>query len=141
VEALVLRHEDNRAQMETVFWRTPAPNLIMDYYQHDGATTFRFQLAGELTGPGVTDLEHAWQTATSIMRDKQLVLDVSDLTGADAPGIQLLKRMLGSGARLVATEPPASPSLLQSLGAPVVFKPRPRPSRSLRGWIRGMFGR
>jgi hypothetical protein len=40
---------------------------------------------GELAGPWVTDLEHAWQTATSIMRNKQLILDVSDLTGADAP--------------------------------------------------------
>jgi ABC-type transporter Mla MlaB component len=113
----------------------------MDYYQHDGATTFRFQLAGELAGPGVTDLEHAWQTATSIMQEKQLVLDVSDVTGADATGLQLLKRMLGSGARLVSAEPPASPDLLRSLGAPVAFKPRLRPSRNLRDWIRGILVR
>lgn len=111
----------------------------MDYYQHDGATTFRFQLAGELTGPWVTDLEHAWQTATSIMRDKQLVLDVSDLTGADATGVQLLHRMLRAGARLVSAEPPASPSLLRLLGVPVAFTPREHPSRSLRSWIRGIF--
>jgi ABC-type transporter Mla MlaB component len=113
----------------------------MDYYQHDGATTFRFQLAGDLAGPGVMDLEHAWQTATSIMHDKQLVLDVSDVTGADATGMQLLKRMLSSGARLVSAEPPASPDLLRSLGAPVAFKPRPQPARNLRGWIRGIFVR
>jgi ABC-type transporter Mla MlaB component len=103
----------------------------MDYYQHDGANTFRFQLAGELAGPGVTDLEHAWQTATSIMRDKQLLLDVSDVTGADATGMRLLQRMLGSGARLVSAEPPASPELLRSLGAPIDFKRRPQPARSL----------
>jgi predicted HD phosphohydrolase len=48
----------------------------MDYYQHDEATTFRFQLAGELAGPWVTDLEHAWQTASSITLHKQLVLDL-----------------------------------------------------------------
>lgn len=113
----------------------------MDYYQHDGATTFRFQLAGDLAGPGVTDLEHAWQTARSIMDGKQLVLDVSDVTGADATGMQLLKRMLGSGARLISAEPPASPDLLRSLGAPVAFKPRLQPARNLRGWIRGIFVR
>ena len=113
----------------------------MDYYQHDGATTFRFQLAGELAGPWVTDLEHAWQTATSIMRNKQLVLDVSDLTGADAPGVRLLQRMLGSGARLVSDEPPASPDLLHSLGVPVAFTPRRQPSRGGWDWIRRILGR
>jgi ABC-type transporter Mla MlaB component len=113
----------------------------MDYYQHDGATTFRFQLAGELAGPWVTDLEHAWQTASSIMRGKQLVLDVSDLTGADSLGLQLLRRMLGAGARLVSAEPPASPDLIRSLGAPIAFKPRPRPARNAWGWAHRILGR
>ena len=113
----------------------------MDYYQHDGTTTFRFQLVGELAGPWVTDLEHAWQTANSIMRDKQLVLDVSDLTGADAPGVRLLQSMLKAGARLVSAEPPTWPALLQSLGSPIDFKPRPRPSRNPWGWIREILGR
>jgi ABC-type transporter Mla MlaB component len=111
----------------------------MDYYQHDGATTFRFQLTGELSGPGVTDLEHAWQTASSIMHDKQLVLDVSDVTGADATGMQLLQRMLGAGGRLVSAKPPASPELLRSLGAPVTYKPLPKTSRSLWHWALGIF--
>lgn len=113
----------------------------MDYYQHDGATTFRFQLAGELAGPWVTDLEHAWKTASSIMGGKQLVLDLSDLTGADAPGVQLLKRMLGSGARLISAEPPASPDLLESLGAPVAFTPRPRPAPRLWSWAERLLSR
>jgi ABC-type transporter Mla MlaB component len=107
----------------------------MDYYQHDEATTFRFQLAGELAGPWVTDLEHAWQTASSITLHKQLVLDLSDLTGADVPGVQLLQRMLGSGAKRVSAEPPASPGLLNSLGVPISFKPHPQNSRSLWGWF------
>ncbi len=113
----------------------------MDYYQHDGATTFRFQLAGELAGPWVTDLEHAWQTASSIMRGKQLVLDLSDLTGADVPGVQLIKRMLGSGARLVSAEPPASLDLLRSFGVPVAFTPRPQPSRSIWSWAHKVLSR
>jgi hypothetical protein len=121
--------------------RTYVLNVMMDYYQHDGATTFRFQLAGELAGPGVTDLEHAWQTATSIMHDKQLVLDVSDVTGADATGMQLLKRMLKSGASLVSAQPPASPELLSTLGAPVAFTPRLQHSTSLWAWLRGIFTR
>lgn len=113
----------------------------MDYYQHDGATSFRFQLAGELAGPWVTDLDHAWKTASSIMRDKQLILDLSDLTGADSKGVQLLQRMLHSGASLTSAEPPASPELLRSLGAPVCFTPRRVPAWSLGVWIQRILGR
>ncbi len=112
---------------------------MMAYYQDDGATTFRFQIAGELTGPEVTDLEHAWQTATSILAGKQLLLDLSDVTGADPIGVQLLQRMLGSGAQLISADPPAAPVLLRSLGAPVTFRPRTRTSKSLRTWLREFF--
>ena len=121
--------------------RTPAPHSMMDYYQHDFGTTFRFQLAGELTGADVMDLEHAWQTATSIMRDKQLILDVSGLTGADEPGVQLIQRMFGSGALVISSEQPASHGLLLSLGVPVSVSAQPRRSRNLRSWVQGILAR
>lgn len=75
------------------------------------------------------------------MRDKQLILDLSDLTGADSKGVQLLQRMLRSGASLISAEPPASPELLSSLGAPVCFTPRRTAAWSLGSWIRQIFGR
>jgi hypothetical protein len=114
---------------------------MMDYYQHDCGTTFRFQLAGELAGADVIDLEHAWQTATSILRDKQLILDVSGLTGVDEPGSQLIQRMFGSGALVISREQPASRGLLLSLGVPISFSAHPRRSPSLRGWVRGILAR
>jgi len=113
----------------------------MDYYQHDGATTFRFQLAGELAGPGVTDLEHAWKTASSIMDGKQLIVDVSKVTGADPIGLQLLRRMLGAGARLVSAEPPGTAEWLRSLGAPVAYTPRPQPEHSFWSKLRHALSR
>ncbi len=45
---------------------------MMDMYQHDGATMFRFVLRGELAGEAVEDLEQAWRTAQSVAREKQL---------------------------------------------------------------------
>ena len=42
----------------------------MEMFQHDSATMFRFALEGDLTGDGVQELEHAWTTARSILRDK-----------------------------------------------------------------------
>lgn len=128
-------------QMETASRWMRAPLSTMDYYQHDGATSFRFQLAGDLAGPCVTDLEHAWHTASSIMTGKQLVVDVSDLTSADVPGVQLLQSMLKSGAQLVSAQPPASPDLLRTLGAPISFRPRLQAPKSLWAWIRAAFAR
>lgn len=91
----------------------------MDMHQHDGATMFQFVLRGELTGNRVQDLEHAWNTAKSILAGKELVVDVSGMTDADPSGVDLLSRMRESGARLTAAQPPESAEFIRSLGIPV----------------------
>ena len=91
----------------------------MDMYQHDSAAEYQFVLRGELMGEGVRDLEHAWHTAESILAGKELVVDVSGITNADPPGVDLLSRMRESGARLTAALPPESEGFLRSLGVPV----------------------
>lgn len=64
--------------------RRSTPRPMMDYPQHGGATTCRFQLAGDLAGARVTHLELAWQSETSIVGARQLALDSSGLSGVDA---------------------------------------------------------
>jgi len=91
----------------------------MELYQHDNAAMFRFVLRGGLTGAYVTELEHAWTTAQSILNGRDLAVDVSAMTNADESGVDLLFRMRDSGAHLMAPLPPASEELLRSLGVPV----------------------
>ena len=91
----------------------------MEMYQHDSAMMFRFVLRGDLTAGRVPELEHAWTTAKSILNGRDLVVDVSGITGADEFGVDLLSRMRDSGARLTAPLPPASEELLRSSGVPV----------------------
>lgn len=98
----------------------------MEMYQHDSPTSFRFALAGELSGDRVQDLEHAWNTARSVLARKELVVDLSGVTYADSPGIDLLYRMRESGARLTAALPPQSEDFLRSLGVPVAAPRGPR---------------
>lgn len=74
----------------------------MDMHQHDRATMFEFVLRGELTGHRVVDLEHAWDTAKSILAGKELVVDIAGIVRADPAGVELLCRMRESGARLAA---------------------------------------
>jgi len=108
-------------------------------YLNDSVKTCEFVLQGELTGDAVQSLGHAWITATSILNGKEVLVDVSALTAADAEGIELLYRLIGSGARLRAALPPHSPKFLRSLGVLVAAPPR----RGSRPWIlslRRLFG-
>ena len=101
----------------------------MDMYQHDSATMFQFVLRGDLIGDRVIDLDHAWNTAKSILAGKVLVVDISGITSVDHPGIDLLSRMRESGARLTAALPPESEELLRSLDIPPAAPRRPRGNR------------
>jgi ABC-type transporter Mla MlaB component len=86
----------------------------MDLYQHDSAAMFRFVLRGDLSGMSVREFEQAWQTAASIATGKQIVVDLSDVTNADAAGLELLSRMRESGARLIAAPSARSEAFLRT---------------------------
>src|SRR5271165_950740 len=111
----------------------------MQMYLNDRVKTFEFVVRGELTGDAVQSLKHAWITATSILNGKEVLVDVSALTAADAEGIGLLCRMTGSGARLRAALPPHSPEFLRSLGV-LVAAPPPRGSSPWILGLRRLFG-
>jgi|ERR1035438_10122315 hypothetical protein len=111
----------------------------MQMYLNDSVETFEFVLRGELTGDAVQSLKYAWTTATSILHGKEVLVEVSALTAADAEGIELLYSMAESGARLRATLPPHSEELLRSLGVLVVAPPR-LGSRPWRLSLRRLFG-
>ena len=74
----------------------------LSYYMHDGATTFRFQVAGTLSKSSVRDLEQAWETASSVIGNRIVIVDVSELTSIDASGQEVLRGWHARGAQIVA---------------------------------------
>ena len=111
----------------------------MQMYLNDSLKTFEFVLRGELSGDAVRSLEYAWITATSILDGKEVFVDVSALTAADAEGIELLDCITASGAHLRAAPQPISEEFLRSLGVVVAAPPR----RAGRSWVlslRRLFG-
>ena len=72
------------------------------YYMHDGLSAFRFELAGNLDNDGARDLERAWRTASAVIGDRLLVVDMTFVTGAERDGRSLLARWYAEGAQLVA---------------------------------------
>ena len=84
------------------------------YYMHDGSAAFSFELAGRLSDEGARELQQSWQTASSMIGDRSLIVDLSYVTGVDAGGQKLLRAWHDQGAQLVAKSPEAR-ALIQSI--------------------------
>lgn len=74
----------------------------LQYYMHDGPSAFRFELAGNLNNEAARDLDQAWRTASSMIGDRALVVDMTFVTGAEREGRSLLARWYAEGAQLIA---------------------------------------
>jgi len=59
----------------------------------------RLGLAGKLAGPWVAETENAWQ---AVRDGKQIEVDLTQVTSIDDAGRRLLKKMVCSGALLIA---------------------------------------
>ena len=74
----------------------------LQYYMHDGPSAFRFELAGNLNNEASRDLDQAWRTASSMIGDRALVVDMTFVTDAERDGRSLLARWYSEGAQLIA---------------------------------------
>jgi hypothetical protein len=74
----------------------------LQYFMHDGPAAFRFEMAGDLDKEGARRLEQDWRTASSVIGDRALIVDMTFLTGADKEGRSLLAEWYANGAHLVA---------------------------------------
>jgi ABC-type transporter Mla MlaB component len=74
----------------------------LHYYMHDGPTTFRFELSGKLDREGAGRLDQDWRTASSVLGDRRLIVDLTFVTSVDEEGRALLAGWHREGALLVA---------------------------------------
>jgi hypothetical protein len=86
----------------------------LQYYLHDGPTAFRFELAGNLNHEGARRLDQDWRTASSVIGDRILIVDMTFVTGVDEHGRALITRWHQEGARLI-TNSKASRALAESI--------------------------
>jgi hypothetical protein len=77
-------------------------NPGLRYYMHEGPTAFRFELAGNLDYKSAPRLDQDWQTASSAIANRRLIVDMTFVTGVDEKGGALLRRWHQEGARLIA---------------------------------------
>jgi len=91
------------------------------YYIHDGSAALGFRLSGDLSGDGVRELEQAWRTASSVIRGRRLVVDLSSITGVDDAGRELLGTWQAEGARMVAHSSAAKKRIESMIDRPVAL--------------------
>jgi hypothetical protein len=92
---------------------------MLRYYMHDGSTAFSFELAGNLSREGARELEQAWRTACSVIGGRDLIIDLSFVTGLDDAGRELLNKWHAVGARLVAISAEAKARVQSMTDRPV----------------------
>src|SRR5271165_1671444 len=85
-----------------VFIGTIMANQALQYYMHDGPAAFRFVLAGDLNGEGARRLDQDWRTASSVIGDRRLIVDMTSVTGVDEQGRALLAQWHVEGAEFIA---------------------------------------
>jgi hypothetical protein len=67
---------------------------------HQDGSRCRLELAGRLGGPWVGETERAWHSASCF--GQEIEVDMTEVTGVDAAGRELLAAMHRTGARLIA---------------------------------------
>ncbi len=111
----------------------------LEYYLHDEADALRIEIAGDLTGAGVSTIEHAWRTANSVLAGRHIVAGLMAVAEADADGRRLLLTWHRCGARIIARSMDSRTLAESILGASVPMPPaksgwRQRFSDFLRRW-------
>jgi anti-anti-sigma regulatory factor len=112
------------------------------YYLHDSSDALRFQLIGSLTMESAEDLELTWNTASTLIGDRPVLIDVSGVTAIDWSGQEVLHSWNARGARLVVATREAQSRLQRMTGLPVAILRRDPPGpawlRTIERWIRAL---
>lgn len=109
---------------------------MMRYYMHDGPAAFRFELAGVLASDDARRLEQDWRTASSVIGDRVLLIDMSFVTGIDDAVKSLFRRWYDEGAQFAANSARSRELVEMITGRPFLngppAAPTYRPWHSLR---------
>lgn len=85
----------------------------------------------------MTELERSWRTASSVLRGKSVVVDLTDVTSIDEAGEQLLVRMQKEGAHLIPEPQVGEPILTGVSGRRAAAQGGRAPRRCLLERLRG----
>lgn len=74
---------------------------MLTVYLHDKAQSLTFRLIGELSGGDAAEVEQAWKTAAPTLGERDLVIDLSEVSSLDEDARVSLRRLAAQGARFI----------------------------------------
>ncbi len=83
----------------------------------DRADEFRIQIVGRLEGQSVANASQAWCAEMEAPAPRKCIVDISRLSGYDAAGLKLLRKMHLHGTQIAAATP-LSLVFLNEISAP-----------------------
>jgi hypothetical protein len=92
-------------------------------YMHDGPNAFRFELAGDLNRESARRLNQDWQTASSALGERRLIVDMTFVTSVDEQARELITRWHREGASLIANSAVSRVLAESILGEPLSEPP------------------
>ena len=107
----------------------------LQYYMHDGPAAFRFELAGALGNEGDRELEQAWRTASAVIGERALVIDMTFLTSVEGGARSLLARWHAEGAHFVARTQTSRELAESIVGEPLPQVTSDGKTRRERTWL------
>ena len=105
---------------------------VLRYYMHEGRTTFRIELAGEVTSEDAWRIDQDWRVASSRVGDRRLIVDMTYVTRVDDWVRALFVRWHQEGAQFVAGTQSARLLAEWILGEPV---PESTPDALKGAWL------
>ena len=105
---------------------------VLRYYMHEGRTTFRIELAGEVTSEDAWRIDQDWRVASSKVGDRRLIVDMTYVTRVDDWVRALFVRWHQEGAQFVASSQSARLLAEWILGEPV---PESTPDDLKGAWL------
>ena len=93
---------------------------------HENGTHCRLELVGKLGGPWVAETENAWRSSSCL--DKEIEVDMRQVTGVDDAGRKLLSALHAAGARFAVKGVELS-ALVEEITGNQPFKGAKQPRR------------
>ena len=69
---------------------------------HDRADELRIEILGDFSGPCVRDTSATWRASLPDATHRRLTVDISEVSGCDAEGEELLREMYRHGTQIAA---------------------------------------
>lgn len=89
---------------------------MLSIYLHDQAQSLTFRLIGGLSGAEAAEVEQAWKTASPTLKNRELVIDLTEVTALDAGGRASLRRLAEQGARFITASTLTDSAAMEASG-------------------------